>query len=353
MQLALKDEGVRKEDEIQVKAPTDLQHQKLAAMARDIRQSMDDLDDDTCDQGIAILDTPEIGQAKLALKVQTNAVIQSAGAAGRAKARAKPKPKAARSKLPAVVACTARKDTVRTYTAVMAAIPVALSKAEEMLTEAEGVYDTLENAVLQDSAVRIVRHRHACLKQLDDRSYVRPSEASSGKLHKVLCEDAFFAEQGWCPQHVQTVGQIDYTRGVLLDLQRTAEAVEDLAATHRECLHVLQTVANALTTECRQWKSNLAAMVKARELEAKAKAKEEEKTRKQEERKNKQEAEKAKKKEQAEAKAKAKKRKEQHGQEKADAPAGEGGATEALDGVDGVNKAKTAPEGSGGHRRHD
>ncbi|CAE7578456.1 unnamed protein product [Symbiodinium sp. CCMP2592] len=288
------DEGVRKEDEIQVKAPTELQHQKLAAMARDIRQSMNDLDDDTCDQGFAILDTPEIGQAKLALNVQTNAAIQSAGAAGRGKAKAKPKPKAGKSKLPGVVASTVRRDTVKPYTAVMAAIPAALSKAEEMLKEAEGAYDTLENAVLQDAAVRTVQHRRACLKQLDDRSYVRPTEASSGKLHKLLCEDKFFAEQGWSPEHVQTVGQIDYTRGVLLDLQCTAEAVEVLGATHKESLHVLQTVGNALTTECRQWKSNLA----ARELEEKAKAKEE------------------------------------------NEPAGEGAATEALDGVDGVNRAK-------------
>ena len=271
-----KDNSVRKEDVVEVKAPTASQSSRLSALAVDLAQSMRARgDDDEAEQSFTIqLNIPQIVAARLTFGVEGNesSMMTSSGATATtaAKSRARPKGKA-KARMPQVAAASARKETLKQFVAATNLAKTAKQQAEQVLQQVEETYGSLEAASDQDNSVRTMRHRLECLQILSDGARARPNEAASASWKEKLCEDEFFHEQGWSAASIQTIGQLNYVRDVLFDMQRTSEAVEALADVHADSVVVLQTVAQALAREATQWKSNIAAVEKARMLEEKAK----------------------------------------------------------------------------------
>ena len=323
---------------MECKAPTANQQKKLAEAASSCLKQSLDLDDDDSGCCLMTVSVPQLESTKSAVQGSNApvALVPAAKVQGR-RVAAKPK---ARAKLPQVAASQARKDTLKLYTSVMASHKQALRQAPDALKEAAQAYDnSIEMALSKDDSVRTIKVRQECLQMLANADQTRPCERDSGEMLAQLRTDAYFAEQDWQAQAVQTVGQINYTRSVALDLQRTSAAVDELAAVHKESLQVLQTVAAALVREITSWRANMVAMKKAREqeLEAERRAKEREKRAQEKQRL----ADERKAKRKADAEAAKQKSADAKAAAAAAAAAAEGpGAADApLDGADGANRA--------------
>ena len=243
---------------------------------------MDDMDDDDdCGQCL-MLSTPEMDAAKAALQFGARSGGQlrlgplASQPAGKAKAKPKPQARAVKSRLPQVAASAARKDTMKLYNAVMASCKSSLEQGEDLLKRAVAEYECcLEDAAERDPSVKTIQLRLECMQLLSNQKSCRPTAAFSASVLATLRQDPFFNEQGWLPEAVQSLGQVTYTRSVIFDLMRSAEAVDEAARLHKDSLLILQTVSTALLREVSQWQANLQAYKKAKQLEMRAQEREE------------------------------------------------------------------------------
>ena len=204
--------------------------------------------------------------------------IAAAGAAGgkasNAKAKAKSKAKG-KTERPGVLAAKIRQTTMRVWTQVQSDTKEACRIGATMLVDCVAQYRP---------SYEVVQRRLACLERLIDSKRQKPTVKIGEELLECLNQDSYFNEQAWRPQAVQTLGQLTHVRTTLLELQRTADAVNELGNNHRDGLDVLKIVAKSILTEVSCWKSNLAALRKARDLEQKQLVKEAERLAKLQER---------------------------------------------------------------------
>lgn len=201
-----------------------------------------------------------------------------------------PQPK--KTQKPAVVASKVRKNTLKAYTSGSTAAKQAMEQGNSTMAHAEHEFGSLAQALQADVSIKVLNHRMSCLKLLLSDDHTKASEQRSQLILDRLNKDEFFQDQQWDPKHIHTLGNMVYLRNTMMDLQRTAEAVEELGEIHKESLNVLSVVSQAVSKEAKQWESNVVAMRKARDLEEKALQKEAERQRKQAERKAKQEQDK-------------------------------------------------------------
>ena len=201
-------------------------------------------------------------------------------AAEQSSARGKAGAKPAKAKAPGAVASKVRKDTLRLYSTITMQAKSALSAGEQVLGLAEEAYGGLEAAVNTDESVKILSHRLRCLDLLLDETSKQPDETTSQAIFEELCQDEFFSDQSWSTAHVHTVGNMVYVRSTMLELQRTCDAVEAMGQTHKDAIGLLRDVSSSVAKAASEWKSRVAALKKAQELERKALEKEAERVRK-------------------------------------------------------------------------
>lgn len=244
----------------------------LASIGRELRKELEE--DDCCVVSCA--------PAASSLLPRTT----SAGAV----AKPQPKPKQRNKVTPKMASSKVRKDTMKHFVAARPAAYSAIETGKQTLEEATNLYGTKDNAMEADGNIKVLSHRLTCLELLMDMEQSKSADKKSSRIFQLLEEDDFFSDQHWEQSHVQTWGYIEYVRQTMLDLQRTAEAVQALGEQHKEALNVVKEVAMAVSKSAKQWSSNVAALKKARDLEKKQLEKEEERQRKAEEKAQKSEA---------------------------------------------------------------
>ena len=213
--------------------------------------------------------------------------------------------KSTKTKNPVAEAASQRAKTMKDWKSCEANLQKAIQHAETVLsTDAVDVHGSHEKAK-DDPSLQLIRDRLSLAKLAVDRT--SPVTADQNQLLYSEClKDPFlrdFSDSILASQDgVQCVAWIDHVRSRVLDLQPSAEKVQQLMDCQRNALVVLQKIAGALLKETDTWKSNVIALKKAKLEEEKAAHKAEQALAKEEERK-------AKRAEAAKARAEAKKRK--------------------------------------------
>lgn len=233
-------------------------------MGLDLRKSLDEEESSLLSKALPSISSQSGGQS----------------AAGQSSARAKAGAKAAKSKAPGAVASKVRKDTLRLYSTTTLQAKSALATGRQVLDLAVEAYGGLDEAVKTDESVKILSHRVHCLELLLDESSKQPEETTSQAIFDELCQDEFFTDQNWSTDHVHTVGNMVYVRSTMLELQRTSDAVETMGQQHKDAIGLLRDVSSSVAKASSEWKSRVAALKKAQELERKALEKEVERQRK-------------------------------------------------------------------------
>ena len=250
--------------------------QRMVQKARELRLS---LDDDAEEDNMAILSScsaqgapapPALASCGGVASVPS-AAVSTVGAKGSAKsgAKAKARPKAAAAAKPALIASKMRKETTKVWSQLQTAVPNALEQGRAMMEECLQEHETAEQARSSDQSFAVVELRMKCLALISDVKRVKPSEASCEELLTELNRDAYFREQCWPPSAAQTLGQMTHVRTALIELQRTAEAVQAMAEAHRDAIQLAQTVASSVCAETATWRAQIVALKKARDLEQK------------------------------------------------------------------------------------
>ena len=306
-----------KEDVVESRQPTELAHNRLVQTARDLRLELDS----ELEMDIGILPSSGGGGSGLpavagpappslpsTASVKGTVTTDTKGAA--VKAKAKPKARNGASEKPALVASKMRKDTTKAWNHMQAAVQEAQRIGDAMLQDCIQEHGTADDARQADQSFATVEHRVKCLRLLSNESRAKPTEESGLKILAELQQDSYFMEQGWPWGAAQTLGQMFYVRLTAIELQRTAEAVHQMAADHRDAIDLVKTVAAAVIAEATSWRNHVSALRKARDAEqkelerdAKRRKKKEDAKRKAEEAKQKREAEKKARQEKKEAEA--------------------------------------------------
>ena len=185
------------------------------------------------------------------------------------KAKAKPKARNGASEKPALVASKMRKDTTKAWNHMQAAVQEAQRIGDAMLQDCIREHGTADDARKADQSFATVEHRVKCLRLLSNESRAKPTEESGLKILAELQQDSYFMEQGWPWGAAQTIGQMFYVRLTAIELQRTAEAVHQMAADHRDAIDLVKTVAAAVIAEATSWRNHVSALRKARDAEQK------------------------------------------------------------------------------------
>ena len=267
---------MEKQQGVEVKHPSDLALKRMNQHAAEIKESIMSFDADEEENFLA---APSAGlrleDARAGLFVPGGAGSGGGcggvdSAAAKAKAKAKPAAKAKVEK-PGLAASKLRQQTTRAWHALQGEMPAAVKTGNAMLHDCLAEYGGSEEmAKSQDLAYRTVQFRLSCLMKLMSQEKVKPTAAEGQALLDMFQSgDAFFQEQGWAAENVQTMGQMLHVRFTLLELQRTAELVREMGTCHEEAIAIARAVAKAVITEANTWRSNIAALKKARELEAK------------------------------------------------------------------------------------
>lgn len=259
------------EDVVETRQPTELGHSRLVQTARDLRLDLES----EMDMDVGILASSgsgsytELGPAPPSLP--SSAIVKTSEAAnpkaGSVKARAKPKARGGAGDKPALVASKMRKDTTKAWTHMQTALVEAQKAGQGMLEECVTEHGSEEQARAAEQSFVVVEQRMKCLRLLSDEARAKPSEESGLKILAELQKDSYFMEQGWPWTAAQTLGQMSYVRHTAIELQRTSEAVHELAADHRDAMELVKTVAASVIAEASSWRNNVAALRKSRDAE--------------------------------------------------------------------------------------
>ena len=325
-----------KEDVVESRQPTELSHNRLVQTARDLRL---DLEDESA-MDVGILPSSGGGSGSQAIagpappslpstsSVKGTVAIEAKGAA---KAKAKPKARNSASEKPALVASKMRRLTTKAWNQMLAIVLEAQRTGNSMLHDCAEEHGTEDDARKAELSFASVEQRMKCLQMLSSETRGRPSEESRLKILAELNKDTYFMEQGWPWGAAQTVGQMTYVRLTAIELQRTAEAVHQMAADHRDAIDLVKTAASAVIAEATSWRNHVAALRKARDAERKELERDAKRRRKKDEAKLKA------------ATAKEKRAAAKKGKEEAAAAADAAGNPDGEDGEDGgEDKKKTA-----------
>ena len=247
-----------------------------------------------------------------------------------------PKPKRAKLQQPAHAASKVRKESLRLFMQVQGAAETALALGKVVLSEGAAEHGgVLAEAIEADTMLKSLDHRMHCLRLLMDSFKDARSSDRSAHILEELNKDDYFRDQQWHASHVHTLGFMKYVREVMLDLQRSSDAVDAMGQAHRDAIGVLKEVASAVTKDASEWRAQVAALRKARELEQKTLEREAERQRKADEKKAAKE----------EKKAKAAAEKEKAAAEKKRAAAAAAAAGEEGEGGTKKRRKRQATEG--------
>lgn len=242
----------------------------LASTARDLRNDLDDDND-----GNMLSSAPLLALANAPTPCRAPAAVP-----------ARPAPRQGKKISAKAAAAKLRSSTLKLFNTTVTSARTASAQGQAALDQASNLYGSLEDA-LDDKSIDVLHHRLSCLHLLLDMEQTRSAGNKGQDILKLLNDDGFFHEQGWAMEHVHTVGYMNYMRNSMFDVQRDSEAVDILGQSHKDALSVLKIVSDSICKSATQWKANLAAEKKAKELEEKARVKEVERQRKAEERKQK------------------------------------------------------------------
>lgn len=193
-----------------------------------------------------------------------------------------------KAKNPVAEAASQRAKTMKDWKGCETSLQKAIQHAETVLnTDALDVHGSDEKAQ-DDPSLQLIRDRLKLAKLAVDRT--SPATAAQNQLLYSEClKDPFLRDLSdsllVSPDGVQCVAWIDHIRSRVLDLQPTAEKVQQLMDCQRNALAVLQKISGALLKETDTWKSNITALKKAKLEEEKAAQKAEQALAKEEERK--------------------------------------------------------------------
>ena len=281
----------------EVKNPTEHATRKMVQQANDLRTAMNDDDDDEqlgLFNASSCLRLPNSSLPSLTLAGAGSGAASGAGsglvaakAAAKSQAQQSSKSKARAAERPGVTASKLRQGTLKAWTQTCSEAQRAARLGEQMLLDCLAEHGSEEGATLQDPSFKVVKLRSQCLAKLLDNRREKPTVETGEALLQMLGQDSYLGEQAWQPTHVQTLGQMAHVRGTLMELQRTSEAVTRLGDAHRSAIDVLKVVAKSVSSEAAQWRANLAALRKARDLEQKMLNKEAERQKAKEERERK------------------------------------------------------------------
>ena len=238
---------------------------------------------------------------------------RSANFKGRAASTAATSKTSSKTKNPIAEAASQRARTMKEWKNSELQLKKAIQNAESLLnTDAVEIHGSAEKAT-QDPSLQLIQERLEIARLAVDRS--EAGSIQKNRLLYQLClkdpylkdlQDSLLSSQ----DGVQSVAWIDHIRSSLLDIQPTAEKVQQLMDLQRNALAVLSKIASSLIKETETWKANVAALKKAKREEEKAALKAEQALAKEEERK-------AKKADAARQRAEQKKRREEEAAEEA------------------------------------